>query len=114
MQGRDTGLVIGLVVVAVLLFGLLGGGTMMGPGMMGWYGGYNSWWGFGAMILFWAAILVGGGLLVAALLRRERTPNTGFGPAGSRALEILRERYARGEITKEQFDQMRRDLGDDR
>jgi uncharacterized membrane protein len=26
------------------------------------------------------------------------------------ALQILRERYAKGEITKEQFDQMRRDL----
>jgi putative membrane protein len=29
---------------------------------------------------------------------------------GSRAEEILRERYARGEITKEQFDQMLHDL----
>ncbi len=27
-----------------------------------------------------------------------------------RALDVLRERYARGEITKEQYDQMRRDL----
>jgi len=30
----------------------------------------------------------------------------------SHAEEILRERYARGEITKEQFDQMMRDLRD--
>ncbi len=28
------------------------------------------------------------------------------------ALETLRERFARGEITKEQYDQMRRDLGE--
>lgn len=27
------------------------------------------------------------------------------------ALEILQKRYARGEITKEEFDQIRRDLG---
>ncbi len=27
-----------------------------------------------------------------------------------RALQLLRERYARGEITKEQFDQMSNDL----
>ena len=32
----------------------------------------------------------------------------------SRAEEILRERYARGEITKEQFDQMMRDVQRDR
>jgi putative membrane protein len=29
---------------------------------------------------------------------------------GSRAMEILKERYARGEITREQYEQMRRDL----
>jgi len=30
---------------------------------------------------------------------------------GSRELEIVRERYARGEITREQFEQMLKDLG---
>jgi putative membrane protein len=35
----------------------------------------------------------------------------GYGMGGSMdAEEILRQRYARGEITKEQFDQMLRDL----
>ena len=29
---------------------------------------------------------------------------------GDSAMEVLRERFARGEITKEQFDQMRKDL----
>jgi len=34
------------------------------------------------------------------------------GPAQTKQtpLELLRERYARGEITREQYDQMRRDL----
>jgi putative membrane protein len=34
----------------------------------------------------------------------------GYGYGYSEAHEILRQRYARGEITKEQFDQMSRDL----
>ncbi len=32
-------------------------------------------------------------------------------PAKDSALEILRERYARGEVTREEFEAMRRDLG---
>ncbi len=37
-------------------------------------------------------------------------PGTPGQPGSSRALEILRERYARGEITKEQFDAIRQDI----
>lgn len=33
------------------------------------------------------------------------------GERGERALDILGERYARGELTREQYEQMRRDLG---
>ncbi len=32
------------------------------------------------------------------------------GPAGESALDILKRRYASGEITREQFQQMRRDI----
>ena len=118
MRGRDIALVIGLVVLVVLLFGLLGGGMMgygwggpwggwMGPGMMGGYG-----FGLGILMsLFWVLVIGGVGLLVFRLLGSGPAATTPDGPAtGNRALDILRERYARGEISKEQFDQMRRDI----
>ena len=81
---------------------------MMGdPGMMYGYG--FGWWGI-LMMLFWVLIIVGGVLLLAWILRHGQTAASGPGPALRQPLDILRERYARGEITKEQFDQMRHDL----
>ena len=51
-------------------------------------------------------MLAGLGLLVLWAIRQ-----VGPEQAGSRrAVEILKERYARGELTREQYEQMRRDL----
>ncbi len=78
-----------------------------GCGMWGgpWGGGW--WWGL-IMMIFWLLVLVGIVLLVVWLVRQvtRHEPRSG----ASRALEILQERYARGEITREQYEQMRRDL----
>ena len=63
----------------------------------------------GFMMLFGFLAIVGVALLVALaiwfVVRRWQA-------AGARdsALDILRERYARGEITREEFDARRRDL----
>lgn len=69
-------------------------------------------WGLGMMIfgaLFWlvlmATIVVG----IWALLGQRR-PLGRFRLGEDRALQILRERYARGEITREEFEALRRDL----
>lgn len=78
---------------------------------MMWHGMDGSGWGWGMMgigwlfmLLFWALVIVG----IVALVRWF-----GGGPAGGgrRARDILNERYAKGEITKEQFEQMKRDIG---
>ncbi len=117
MRGRDIALVAVLVLVVVLLFSFLGGGMMgygwggpyggwMGPGMMG---GLGLGWGI-LMLLFWALVIGGVVLLVVRLTGSGPATTPGGSGAHDRALDILRERYARGEITKEQFDQMRRDL----
>ena len=101
-------IIIGAIVLVVLLFGLLGRGMMMGwmgPGMMGW-GGYFNPIGILLMLVFWALAIGGIALLVLWLIRQAGAA----GPGEGRALEVLRERYARGEITREQYEQMRRDL----
>ena len=99
-------LVMALVFIALSLFwgsGMMGGmGGMMG---CGWGPAGNPWWNI-VSLLFWLLVLAGLALLVVWAVRQA-------GPADAvsrRPLEILRERYARGEITREQYEQMRQDL----
>ncbi|MDA8146200.1 MAG: SHOCT domain-containing protein [Thermaerobacter sp.] len=77
---------------------------MFGYGMMGGYGLGIA--GGILMLVFWVLVVVGLVLLVRYLW--VATPHAG-GTKGT-ALELLKERYARGEIGKEEFDQKRRDL----
>jgi putative membrane protein len=55
-------------------------------------------------------VLVLLGLGVWALIRYGQRPGDRGGGPGGRALEILKERYARGEITREEYEDRRRDL----
>lgn len=78
--------------------------------MWGDWGGYGMGWGiFGAlhMLLWWVLIILGIVVLVKWLFG-----GTGSSAQGreNRALEILKERYARGEIGKDEFEQKKRDL----
>ncbi len=79
---------------------------MHGPGMMNW-----GWWGMGwiFMIIFWGLIIVGLIFLIRYLagLTRSRAP---YEKTHDSALDILKQRYARGEINKEEFEQKKRDL----
>ncbi len=75
----------------------------------------GAWWGFGPMwlgglfSLLLLALLIAG--IVLAVRHLTAAPAAGPGQGGGpRALEILKERYARGEIGKEEFEAMRRDL----
>ncbi len=83
---------------------------MWGYGGIGCGGlGFGGWGGmfFGGltMLLLWGGLMVLGFLAVRGLLR-SRQEWTSPGPA----LEVLRERYARGEVTREQYETMRQDL----
>ena len=79
------------------------------------YGPYGPGpWGWGWMVGGWIMMLLFLGLLIAgvAVLVRALTGRSVFGQPGyDSALEVLRRRYAAGEITKDQFEEMKRTLG---
>ena len=108
------------IVIAVLIgLGLFAAGfflTRNGGGLFGYGPGMMNGYGFGGfipmilMIVFWVVIIALGVLLISGLVSRTSSqPPSNLPPAES-ALDILKKRYARGEITKEQFDEMRHDL----
>ncbi len=71
--------------------------------------GYDGWWWFGLlhMLLYWGVFI----LVIALLVRWLFGSSPGANWARSdRALDILKERYARGEIDKNEFEQKRRDI----
>ncbi len=79
-----------------------------GPGMMGW--GYGTgWFGIIIMAAFWIAIIVGIVFLIRWLVLSTRTAGHKAHVEDS-ALEILKKRYARGEINKEEFEEKKKDL----
>lgn len=88
----NTTTVILLVIGAIVLLPLLlGGGMMGGFGMMG-----------GAMFL-WPILLIG--LIVVLVWGLGDRAETGD---RDQAMTVLRERYARGELSEEEFDERRR------
>lgn len=103
-------------VVSTAMFGLAGAG-LAGPAWAqerswdGWWQsmcGMGGMWGIGMMLVmlaFWVLVIVALVLGIRWLLTQGRAP------ARDQALELLRQRYARGEINKEEFDVKKRDLG---
>lgn len=103
MNKENYGWWILLVVAIILLLSGLGWGTY---GMMG------SGWGmmglgfmFLPMLLFWGAII----WLVVTLVNSSGKNKEEREESGS-PLEILKKRFARGEITKKQLEEMKKEL----
>ncbi|MDG4875329.1 SHOCT domain-containing protein [Mesorhizobium sp. WSM4935] len=90
------------------------GGYGWGSHMMGWAEGwYPMIFGPLFMILFLAALVAIAVILVRWLGGPLSGPVSPHHPVASRApLDILRERFARGEIDKEEFEERRRVLGE--
>ncbi len=79
------------------------GWGMMGPGMMYGFGG--GWWMMILMVVFWGLIIWG---IVAVV--RHFNGNRRIGYYDNTPIEILKRRYAQGEITREEYEEKKKEL----
>jgi putative membrane protein len=82
-----------------------GGGY--GPGMMNW--GYGGWFMGIINIIFWIAVIIGIIYLIKFISSSSKQ-STQESKRGDSALDILRERYAKGEINREEFEEKKKVL----
>lgn len=78
--------------------------------MYGYMGNYGyGMMGYGGMLfglIFWILIIVLAYLLIKKLLEQNKNQSV----EGKSALDIAKERYAKGEITEEEFEEIKRRL----
>lgn len=75
-----------------------------GDGGMGWWMVFGGIW----MVLFWGGIIA---LVVWGIKKLTERGGSGTGGTDKRdPLDIAKERYARGDISKEEFEQIKKDL----
>ena len=80
----------------------------MGPRMMGGWG--MGWFGGIFMLVFWVLVIVGLIFLIKWLIQNTKGESGGKLSNSKRALDILKERYARGENDKHEFEGKKKDL----
>ena len=95
------------ILFAVTVYAWQRGECWTGPGMMGGWG--MGWFGMIFMMIFWILLIVGMIFLIKWLIQSTRHDKAGVSDSG-RAFEILKERYARGEIDKDEFESKKKDL----
>ncbi|MDA8084749.1 MAG: SHOCT domain-containing protein [Nitrospiraceae bacterium] len=72
------------------------------PGMMGW--GCGMGWPWSMMFIFWIVVIAG-----IVYFVRSTAVGKGRGSEES-ALEILKKRYAKGEISKDEYEKIKKDI----
>jgi putative membrane protein len=75
-----------------------------------WNEGFSGWMMFGSvfMLIFWGGLIA---LIVWGITKITRKPDSAKNDSEkSDPLEIAKERYAKGEITKKEFEQLKKDL----
>ena len=91
------------------IFSHMGSGYEFGSGMMGGFGHGMGIFPFIMMIAFWGLIAVG---IIYAIRWLAASTNTAKSASsgGETALDILKKRYARGEIDKVEFEEKQKVL----
>lgn len=97
-----------------MMRGFLNGGTFDRFGQAGNYQMMGQFWWVGGLlhILFWVGLII----LIVWIVKQftgKKHSNATYRSnveVDDTSLAIARERYAKGEITKEQFDQLKKDL----
>ena len=88
------------------MYGLYNDYGGWGGNMMGWFGGGLM------MVVFWVLFIALIIWIVRGVSGRSCCSHSGHDShSDSNALEILKERYAKGEIDKKEFEEKKKDLG---
>ncbi len=103
------GIIVAILIIVPLVFGAVSGGQYGGWGMMG-SGMWGGWMFLMPIffIIFWGLVIWGIVALVRGL-NGSRGSDSGSSRPDS-ALEVLKKRYARGEIDKEEYEEKKKDL----
>ena len=86
-------------------YGIMGSGSMMN--MMGSYPANYDYSNYGYWNIFWILLFVAAIFLIVWIIHRFGIKNT----ASLTPLNILRKRFAKGEITKKEFENIKKDIG---
>ena len=109
-----TSLGVSVALIAAGIWFLYNHHRNFGYGDGNWIMPHNMMMGGGGMgivmILFWVVALAAVVLLVSGLITGGHSSNSKDSNPTLGALEILKQRYASGEIDKKQYENMRRDL----
>ena len=76
--------------------------------MMGGWG--MGWFGMIFMLFFWVLIIAGIVFLIRWLAQNTGSRNRADACAGSQAMDTLKVRFAKGEITRDEFESMKKDI----
>jgi putative membrane protein len=102
------GIIVGVIIVALLIYWMVGGWQgYYGYGMMG--GSFGGLWIIMPilMVVFWGLVIWG---LIALFRNAGSSGSRDYQTRTESALELLKKRYARGEISKEEFEEKKKDL----